>query len=114
MTSLKGIDEMAKELEDRFGELPEPVANLLYQLRLKILALEAGVKAIITETGQIVIRADSLQEIDRPGLQRRLSPAAKVTPRQLSLPLHPKQEVWQAELEKTLRLMGRMLHDPAG
>jgi transcription-repair coupling factor (superfamily II helicase) len=114
VTSLKGIDEMAKELEDRFGELPEPVANLLYQLRLKILALEAGVKAILTETGQIIIRADTLQEIDRAGLQRRLSPAARVTPRQISLPLHPKTEVWQAELEKTLRLMGRMLHDPAG
>jgi transcription-repair coupling factor (superfamily II helicase) len=114
VTSLKGIDEMAKELEDRFGELPEPVANLLYQLRLKILALEAGVKAILTETGQIIIRADTLQEIDRAGLQRRLSPAAKVTPRQISLPLHPKTEVWQAELEKTLRLVGRMLHDPAG
>ncbi|MCK6629657.1 MAG: transcription-repair coupling factor [Anaerolineae bacterium] len=114
VTNLKGIEEMAKELEDRFGELPEPVANLLYQLRLKILAMEAGVKAILTETGQIIVRADSLQEIDRPGLQRRLSPAAKVTPRQISLPLHPKTEVWQAELEKTLRLMGRMLHDPAG
>jgi transcription-repair coupling factor (superfamily II helicase) len=114
VTSLKGIDEMAKELEDRFGELPEPVANLLYQLRLKILALEAGVKAILTETGQIIIRADTLQEIDRAGLQRRLSPAAKVTPRQISLPLHPKTEVWQVELEKTLRLIGRMLHDPAG
>ncbi|NJN95136.1 MAG: transcription-repair coupling factor [Anaerolineales bacterium] len=114
VTNLKGIEEMAKELEDRFGELPEPVANLLYQLRLKILAMEAGVRAILTETGQIIIRADSLQDIDRPGLQRRLSPAAKVTPRQISLPLHPKIEVWQAELEKTLRLIGRMLHDPAG
>ncbi|GIK40669.1 MAG: transcription-repair-coupling factor [Chloroflexota bacterium] len=114
VTNLKGIDEMAKELEDRFGELPEPVANLLYQLRLKILALEAGVKAILTETGQIIIRADTLQEIDRAGLQRRLSPAAKVTPRQISLPLHPKTEVWQVELEKTLRLIERMLHDPAG
>jgi transcription-repair coupling factor (superfamily II helicase) len=114
VTTLKSIDEMAKELEDRFGHLPEPVANLLYQLRLKILAMEAGVKTIITETGQIIVRAESLQEIDRSGLQRRLSPAARVTPRQLSLPLHPKQEVWKAELEKTLRLMGRMLHDPAG
>lgn len=114
VTTMKGIDEMAKELADRFGELPEPVTNLLYQLRLKILAMEAGVKAILTETGQIIIRADTLQEIDRAGLQRRLSPAAKVTPRQISLPLHPKTEVWQAELEKTLRLIGRMLHDPAG
>jgi transcription-repair coupling factor (superfamily II helicase) len=114
ITALSGIDDIAKELEDRFGDLPEPVANLLYQLRLKILAVEAGVKAIITEAGQIVTRADSLENIDRDGLQRRLSPAARVTRRQVSLPLHPKQEVWQAELEKTLRLIGRMLHDPAG
>jgi transcription-repair coupling factor (superfamily II helicase) len=114
ITTLKGIDEMAKELADRFGNLPAPVSNLLYQLTLKILAMEAGVKAIITELGQVIVRADTLQEIDRPGLQRRLNPATKITPRQLSLPLHPKAEVWQAELEKTLRLMGRMLHDPAG
>jgi transcription-repair coupling factor (superfamily II helicase) len=114
VTTLAGIDEMAKELEDRFGEMPGPVANLLYQLRLKVLAMEAGVKSINTEVGQIVIRADSLQDIDRDGLQRRLGPIARVTPRQLSLPLHPNKEVWQAELEKTLRLIGRMLHDPAG
>jgi hypothetical protein len=47
-------------------------------------------------------------------LERRLIDAAKVTPRQLSLPLHPKQEVWQAELEKALRLIVRMVNDPAG
>jgi transcription-repair coupling factor (superfamily II helicase) len=113
LTTLKGIEEMSKELRDRFGDMPEPVANLLYQLKLKILALEAGAKAIITEAGQIIIRADSLLEIDRSGLERRLSPAAKVTPRQITLPLHPNQVVWQEELEKTLRLMGRMVHDPA-
>lgn len=114
ITTLAGIDEMSKELQDRFGDMPAPVANLLYQLKLKILAMEAGARAIITESGQIVIRDDSLQEIDRAGLQRRLSPAAKVTPRQVTLPLHPKQAVWQEELEKTLRLIGRMLNDPAG
>lgn len=114
ITTLKSLEEMSQELRDRFGDMPEPVANLLYQLKLKILALEAGAKAIITEAGQIVIRADSLLEIDRSGLERRLSPAAKVTPRQITLPLHPKQAVWQEELEKTLRLIGRMVHDPAG
>lgn len=113
VTTIKGIDDMAKELEDRFGELPQPLANLLYQLKLKILALEAGVKSVATEVGQIMVRADSLEFIDRDGLARRITPAANVGRRQLMLPLHPKPEVWQAELEKTLRLMGRMLHDPA-
>ena len=114
VTTLEGIDEMSKEIEDRFGDMPEPVANLLYQLKLKALALEAGIKSIVTEIGQIIIRADGLQDIDRTGLERRLGPAAKVTPRQVSLPLHPKVEVWQAELEKTLRLINRMINDPAG
>jgi transcription-repair coupling factor (superfamily II helicase) len=113
ITTVEGINDMAKELEDRFGELPEPVANLLYQLKLKVLALEAGVKSVSTEVGQIVIRADSLEHVDRPGLERRLTTAAKVTPRQITLPLHPNPAVWQAELEKALRLIGRMLHDPA-
>jgi transcription-repair coupling factor (superfamily II helicase) len=114
LTTLNEIDDMAKELEDRFGEMPEPVANLLYQLKLKVMAMEAGVKAIVTEIGQIIIRADSLQDVDRSGLERRLDPAARVTPRQVSLPLHPRPEVWQVELEKTLRLIGRMVNDPAG
>jgi transcription-repair coupling factor (superfamily II helicase) len=114
VSTLEGIDEMAKEMEDRFGDMPDPVANLLYQLRLKLLALEAGATSIITESGQIIIRADTLENIDRTGLERRLNDAAKVTPRQLSLPLHPKQDVWQAELEKALRLIVRMVNDPAG
>jgi transcription-repair coupling factor (superfamily II helicase) len=114
ITTLNGIDDIAKELEDRFGNLPEPVTNLLYQLKLKLLALEAGVKSVVTEVGQIIVRADSLEHIDRKGLARRLSNAANVGRRQVVLPLHPNPEVWQAELDKTLRLIGRMLHDPAG
>jgi transcription-repair coupling factor (superfamily II helicase) len=113
ITTLKGIDDMAKELEDRFGEIPEPVANLLYQLKLKVLGVEAGVKSIMTENGRIVIRADTLELVDRAGLERRLNPGVKVTPRQVMLPLHPNQSVWQAELEKSLRLISRMVHDPA-
>ncbi len=114
VTTLKGVNDMAKEMEDRFGEMPEPVANLLYQLKLKVLARQAGAKSITTEFGQLIIRADTLQNVDRAGLHRRLNPGVKVTPRQVSLPLHPKQEIWQAELEKALRLMGRMLNDPGG
>jgi transcription-repair coupling factor (superfamily II helicase) len=114
LTALDDIAEMSKELEDRFGAMPEPLANLLYQLKLKVLALEAGIKSITTEVGQIIIRADTLQQVDRAGLGRRLGSAAKVTTRQASIPLHPKTEVWQSELERALRLIVRMVNDPAG
>ena len=45
-----------KSLADRFGPIPDPVNNLLYQLRVKALALIAGIKAVITEADQIKIR----------------------------------------------------------
>jgi len=108
------IRGMAQELEDRFGDLPEPVVNLLYQLQLKVLAIESGVQAISIDTGQIVIKAEGLEDLDRAGLQRRLGSQIRVSRRQIWMPLHPNPSLWQAELEKTLRLMRRMMHDPGG
>jgi hypothetical protein len=70
------------------------------------------VQAISLDSGQIVIKAEGLEELDRPGLQRRLGSQIRVTRRQIWMPLHPSPPVWQAELEKTLRLMRRMMHDP--
>jgi len=86
-TAKKGIDEMRAELEDRFGPLPEEAENLFYQLRLKVDAMAAGVKAITIEEGQIVIRADSLEKVDRDRLQRRMGDRARVTRRAVWLPL---------------------------
>jgi transcription-repair coupling factor (superfamily II helicase) len=108
------IAVMAQELEDRFGELPQAVTNLLYQLKLKALALESGVQAVTVDSGQIVIKAEGLEELDRAGLQRRVGPQIRVSRRQIWMPLHPNPALWQAELEKVLRLMHRMLHDPGG
>ena len=51
---------MAGELADRFGPIPDPANNLLYQLRVKALALKAGYAAVTTEAGQIKIRIPEL------------------------------------------------------
>ena len=45
-----------EEFQDRFGLLPQPVQNLLYQLKIKILAIEAGITSIGHEFRQIVFR----------------------------------------------------------
>jgi len=103
---------MGQELTDRFGELPEPVRNLLYQLRLKVLALESDIQSINTEAGQIVVKAEGLENLNRDTLQRYTGSAVRVSRRQMWLPLHPNPSAWQAELERVLRLMHRMLHDP--
>jgi hypothetical protein len=83
------------------------VANLLYQLRLKVLALRGGVLGISTEKGQIVIRVTPLEDVARKQLQMRLIGRARVGQRQLWLPLHKKESVWRRELVEVLEAMGR-------
>jgi transcription-repair coupling factor (superfamily II helicase) len=87
LTVKKGIDEMRAELEDRFGPLPKEAENLFYQLLLKVDAMAAGVKAITIEEGQIVIRAESLEKVDRDRLQRRMGDRARVMRRAVWVPL---------------------------
>ena len=65
------IDALASEFHDRFGELPEMVQNLFYQMRVKLRAEEAGLSAINWESGQVVLRFPvSSDDKDRDG--RRL------------------------------------------
>jgi len=50
------VGDMAREFKDRFGPLPEPVENLLYVVRIKILAMRADVSSVSTHGRQIVIK----------------------------------------------------------
>jgi transcription-repair coupling factor (superfamily II helicase) len=60
------IDALTSEFQDRFGELPEMLANLFYQMRVKLRAEKAGLSAISWESGQIVLRYPPLSE-DKDG-----------------------------------------------
>lgn len=112
LSTMEEIDAMGQELEDRFGQLPEPVLNLLYQIRMKVLCRAAGVKALATESGNIVIRADVLEDVDRQILDKRLGMVARVERRQIVMPLRGEPEQWQAELENVLVQLGRVVNDP--
>ncbi len=50
------IDALASEFEDRFGDPPEMVQNLFYQMRVKLRAEKAGLSAVGWENGQVVLR----------------------------------------------------------
>jgi transcription-repair coupling factor (superfamily II helicase) len=65
--SLPEVDALTDEFTDRFGPPPEEVRNLLYQVRLKLLAEKAGLASVSAEGGQIVIRYPPLPE----GVQTR-------------------------------------------
>ncbi|MEA3351802.1 MAG: transcription-repair coupling factor [Chloroflexota bacterium] len=54
--SLGEINVLREEFQDRFGELPAPVENLLLQLRIKLLARAAGLKSVSHERNQIALK----------------------------------------------------------
>ncbi|HEV3232735.1 MAG TPA: transcription-repair coupling factor [Candidatus Dormibacteraeota bacterium] len=47
---------LGRRLKDRFGAVPGPVENLLYSLRVKILAQAAGAQAVTLDGDHIVVR----------------------------------------------------------
>lgn len=56
------VDAMEDEFIDRFGSLPEPVANLFFQMRIKMRAEAAGLASVAMEGDQIVLRYPPLPE----------------------------------------------------
>lgn len=54
--SLDQVDALEDEFNDRFGQLPPAVVNLLALVKIKILAIQAGLISISQERKQIVLR----------------------------------------------------------
>ncbi|MBR5384264.1 MAG: transcription-repair coupling factor [Bacteroidales bacterium] len=55
LTSEKEIDRYASQMEDRFGKLPEEVLNLLYVVKIRILAEHLGFEKIIYKNGLFIM-----------------------------------------------------------
>ncbi len=101
IASATEIDALTQELADRFGPLPAAVENLMFQLHLKVLAAKAQIAAIVRdrERGNIVLKSEALEHVDRIGLQRRLGSLAAVQRREIHLPM---KDDWRVELVKVL------------
>jgi transcription-repair coupling factor (superfamily II helicase) len=98
------IEAMGVELQDRFGPLPPPANNLLYQLRLKVIALEAGVDSIVSEHRALIVRAEALEQADRRKVKEMLGEPFEVRRREIRLRLGPEQ-VWRTDLLRALEVL---------
>jgi transcription-repair coupling factor (superfamily II helicase) len=91
------------EFEDRFGPLPEQVQNLIYQIKVKLMAALAGLSSVGFEGRQLVLQYPNLPQ----GIKGRDLP-------EIGFPVRagknayriyfddPQQEPWQAILIETL------------
>lgn len=124
ITQLEDIEEIRQELIDRFGEdeethgVPEEIENLLFQIKVKIMALRAGVEKIGRELDQLVLHSEALENMNRQALQHRirqglgqlpeshLSPEemARVARRAIYLPVDEEGQ-WRTALLRTLEVM---------
>jgi transcription-repair coupling factor (superfamily II helicase) len=102
--SMAQIDEMEQELADRFGPLPGPARNLMYQLRLKVLARDAGVGVVGVANGRLVLRSGGGDYPEHERLQRTLGERAAVSRRDVWVPQEPG---WEEELVAVLQEMAR-------
>ena len=54
-TTLTEVDDLAEELTERFGGLPDPALNLLGLSRVKILARDAGATSVSYRSGSLAV-----------------------------------------------------------
>ena len=76
--------------------------NLLYALKIKVLAAKAGIESIATEEGQIILQLFEGMRFDREKLEPLLRDGIKLGTTQLRL--HPRRlgSEWRGVLEKVL------------
>ncbi len=99
--------EMCGELKDRFGEVPEEVENLLYGVRIKLLATDAGVQRILPEGKQVVLIFENEAKLNREFLQRSFGSSVKVGSLQVRLDRKQLGKHWTRILETLLQTLTR-------
>ncbi len=107
LSSMADIEDMERELVDRFGPLPRLAENLLFQLRLKALARDAGVRSIAVDNGRLALRPAG--QFPRESFRRHLD---QVLADQTSVSRHgvwlEKEAGWQETLVWLLKEMARI------
>ena len=98
--SVEDVRQVQEELWDRFGPLPREARELLYTVRVRVLAHAAGVEAVTREPGSVVVRLRKDVGGARLALEKELGPHVRVGNRLLRLELQHLDRPWgQALLE---------------
>jgi transcription-repair coupling factor (superfamily II helicase) len=103
--SLAEVEDLAEELVDRFGELPEPARNLLGLSRVKLLAREAGASSVTYRSGNLTVTG-AAEGPAAPALIRRAT-GGTVTTRTGRVSVRSPEQDPLTLAEETLRALAR-------
>jgi len=98
---IEEVEDVAQEMKDRFGPLPEPVDNLLYIVKIKVLAARAEVSSVSTQGRQIVIKPQT--DGRRLIATSPIDGAVKIGATQIKLDTRLLGDRWTEVLEDILR-----------
>jgi len=99
-TTVRQIEAIAAELKDRFGPLPDPVTDLLYVTRIRVLAVNAGVKSIGRAGADIVVVPTQMRLL---ATDLNLGPAVRAGHEQVRITTTRIGGKWRSLLEMLLR-----------
>ena len=100
------LDSMLRSLKDRYGPAPSQLDNLAYSLRVKLRGQRIGLRAVIAEGHDIVIRVDPQRFLDVEELSRRMAGRIVVGPNRIKM--RRKGEGWQDDLLSLLHEMAQL------
>lgn len=100
------IEVLRYDFRDRFGEMPPPVENLLYAVRIKLVAAKAGIESISIEDNNIILRLFSGMRFEKKKLEPVLREGVKFGLIQLKLDYKKLGSKWREVLEKVLGAAG--------
>ena len=105
MEHIEEVEDMKRELKDRFGPLPPHVDNLLYIMKIKVLAAGADVNSIYKQGKQIVIKPNEtvIASVAKQSLGKGYDAAIKIGATQVKLDTRVLGDRWIEVLEEILR-----------
>jgi transcription-repair coupling factor (superfamily II helicase) len=107
LSTTQQVADMADELKDRFGPMPSQVANLLYAIEVKLLAVDIGIESIDTDDKSIVLRMVEGKQVDKALLEKTLGDGVKAGTNQVRLDKKCLGSRWRKALLQTLKAMAK-------
>jgi transcription-repair coupling factor (superfamily II helicase) len=98
VSSTEQVEDIEHEFNDRFGEMPHPLRNLLYIVRIKTLGAQADIQAISYERNQVVLKLNHRLGVAKIPLQQRFGDKLRIGTSQIRLDIKRAGENWQEAL----------------
>jgi len=100
------LDAITRSLIDRYGPGPAQLDNLVYSLRVKLRGQRMGLRGVVAEGHDIVLRVDATRLLDVDELTRRM--AGRISIGVNKIKMRRQGEGWQRDLLSLLEEMAEL------